>query len=130
MDVYLVKKGTTVVPHTDIAAMKEIEGIITPHKTVTMQQWDEAGEVAYIDDSGNIQIGIKPDVKARQEEIASLQDEEKMLQRELDNKDYKIIKCAEQGLVLAEQDPELHSRRNECRARINEIRDRLVKLNA
>jgi len=125
MDIYLVKKGTTVVPHTDLAAMKSIEGINSPNRTVSMQEWEENGGTAYIDGNGDIQLGERPDVKAKQDEIASLQDEEKRLQRELDNKDYKVIKCAESGLLLAEQDPELHARRDVCRSRINEIRDRL-----
>ena len=130
MDVYLVKKGTTVVPHTDLAAMESIEGVKIPNRTVSMQQWEEAEGKAYIDGNGDIQLGEKPDVKARQEEIAALQEEKKQLQRELDDKDYKVIKCAESGLVLAEQDIELHARRDVCRSRINEIRIKLFAIGA
>jgi hypothetical protein len=128
MDVYLIKKNGTVVQHTDLVAMKAIENVNNPDRTVTVQEWEVAGGVAYIDGSGNIQLGIPPAEKARQDEIGSLQAEEKSLMRELADKDYKVIKCAEQGLVLAEQDPALHNRRDGCRARINEIRDRLAVL--
>jgi hypothetical protein len=56
--------------------------------------------------------------------------EETTLQTELDSKDYKVIKASEVGEVLAETNPELHARREWCRNRINEIRERLTELGA
>jgi hypothetical protein len=38
------------------------------------------------------------------------------------------VKAAEAGLVLADADPVLHQRREECRARINGIKTRLAAL--
>jgi hypothetical protein len=130
MQVYLAKKNGTVIFHTDLAAMEQLDGIANPDKTVTAEQWENAGSVAYIDSSGEIRLGISPDVKAKQDEIDSLTREETALQAELALKDYKVVKAAETGQVLAELDPELHERREWCRARINAIRTRLAELEA
>jgi hypothetical protein len=130
MNVYLAKKSGTVIHHTDLAAMEQLDGISEPEKTVTVEEWEAAGSTAYVDGSGEIQLGIPPDVKARQDEIALLCKEEENLQAELSQKDYKVVKAAETGQVLADQDPELHTRREWCRNRINEVRERLAELEA
>jgi hypothetical protein len=97
---------------------------------VTIAEWEAAGSRAYIDGAGKIQLGEQPDEKAKREEIEALTLEEKTLQSELDGKDYKVIKASEIGEVLASTDPALHERRDWCRNRINEVRDRLKELNA
>jgi hypothetical protein len=130
MNVYLAKKNGTVISHTDLAAMEQLDGISEPEKTVTGEEWEAAGSTAYVDGNGEIQLGILPDVKARQDEIALLIKEEENLQAELSQKDYKVVKAAETGQVLADQDPELHTRREWCRNRINEVRERLAELGA
>jgi hypothetical protein len=130
MEVYLAKKNGTVIHHTDLAAMEQLDGIVSPDKTVTVAEWENAGGVAYIDSSGEIQLGIPPDVKATQDAIKLLRKEETELHAELALKDYKVVKAAEAGQVLAETDPELHARRESCRSRINEIRTRLAELGA
>jgi hypothetical protein len=130
MNVYLAKKNGTVICHTDLAAMKQLDGVAKADKTVTVEEWEAAGSTAYIDASGKIALGEKPDVKARREEIEALVLEEKTLQSELDGKDYKVIKASETGVVLSKTDPVLHERRNWCQSRINEVRDRLKELNA
>ena len=128
MNVYLAKKDGTVIFHTDLSAMKEMDGISTPDETVTIEEWEANGSTAHIDASGKIVLGEPADVKAKREEIQALTLEEKTLQSELDGKDYKVIKASESGQVLAETDPTLHARRNWCRNRINEVRDRLREL--
>jgi hypothetical protein len=130
MQVYLAKKNGAVIFHTDLSAMEQLDGIANPDKTVEMEQWEKAGSVAYIDSSGEIQLGIPPNVKAKLDEIDSLTKEETELQAELALKDYKVVKAAEAGQVLAETDPELHARREWCRSRINAIRTRLSELEA
>ena len=125
--VYLAKKNGVVIHHTDLKAMEDLDGK-KPEMTVTDQEWEEHGSTAYIDASGNIKLGEPPAVVTRRNEIKALEEEEKALQRELDNKDYKVIKAAEVGIVLADTDPTLHTRRDWCRSRINEIRDRLAVL--
>jgi hypothetical protein len=130
MKIYLAKKDVAVIVHTDLTAMAQLDGLAEADKTVTLEEWEQAGSVAYIDSSGEIQLGIPPDVKAKQDEIAHLIKEEAELQTELNLKDYKIVKAAETGQILAEQDPELHTRREWCRTRIEAIRARLVELEA
>jgi hypothetical protein len=128
MNVYLAKKNGTVIYHTDLAAMEQLDGISEPDKTVTVEEWGAAGNMAYIDSSGEIVLGEPADEKARKDEISALTLEENTLQSELDSKDYKVIKASEVGDVLAEIDPTLHTRREWCRKRINEIRERLAEL--
>jgi hypothetical protein len=130
MNVYLAEKSGAVIFHTDLAAMEQLDGISRPDKTVSIEEWEASGSVAYIDSSGKIQLGIPPDEKARQDEIALLVKEEAGLQNELALKDYKVIKAAESGQVLAELDHDLHDRRQRLRNRINEIRERLEELGA
>jgi hypothetical protein len=126
--IYLAKKDGAVIVHADISAMQELDGT-APDKTVTVEEWESAGSVAYIDGSGEIQLGMPPEVVARQEEIELLDKEEAELQAELATKDYKVVKAAEAGEVLASTDPDLHQRRQWCRSRISEIRERLAELN-
>jgi hypothetical protein len=130
MTVYLAKKNGAVIFHTDLAAMEQLDGISKPDKTVTIEEWEAAGSTAYINTFGDIVLGEPEDVKARKDEISALTIEEATLQSELGSKDYKVIKASETGQVLADSDPELHSRRQWCRNRINEIRARLAELSA
>jgi len=126
--VYLAKKNGGIIHHTDLKAMKDLDGISAPKMTVTDEEWDRNGGTAYIDADGEIKLGEPPAVVTRRNEIKALEEEEAALQRELDSKDYKVIKAAEIGAVLAETDPPLHTRRDWCRSRINQIRDRLAVL--
>jgi len=130
MNIYLAKKNGRVISHTDLAAMAQIDGITKADKTVTVEEWEAAGSTAYIDSTGKIKLGEQPEAKAKREEIESLEKEEVTFQRELDGKDYKVIKASEFGQVLSQTDPVLHERREFCRNRINEIRTRLVELGA
>jgi hypothetical protein len=128
--IYLAKKNGGIICHADLKAMKDLDGIAKPDKTVTVEEWEAAGSAAHVDASGKIQLGEKPDEKAKREETEALTLEGKTLQSELDGKDYKVIKASEIGGVLAKTDPALHERRNWCRNRINEIRGRLKEINA
>ncbi|MDR2150144.1 MAG: hypothetical protein LBO67_04885 [Spirochaetaceae bacterium] len=127
--IYLAKKNGTVIHHTDMTAMKQIDSISEAEKSVTEEEWEEAGSTASIDVSGEIILGEPEEVKATREEINALTIEEAALQAELDSKDYKVIKASEAGEVLANTDSDLHQRRHWCRSRINEIRLRLAELN-
>jgi len=128
--VYLAKKNGEVIHHTDLQAMSDLDGIQTPELTVEEAEWEAAGSTAHIDASGDIVLGEPADVAAKRQEIEALNREEARLQAELDSKDYKVIKASEVGNVLSELDPALHARRDLCRNRINEIRERLEELQA
>jgi hypothetical protein len=54
--VYLIKKGGNVIPHTDLEAMKELDGVSTPDMTVTEAEWEVAEGLARIID-GKIFLG-------------------------------------------------------------------------
>jgi hypothetical protein len=124
--IYLARKGQNVVAHTSVEAMAKLDHV-QPEKTVSRQEWEAAGGIARI--IGNaIFIGKTPQEAAKETETVQLKAEYNALQGELAAKDYKVVKASEAGLVLKDTEPELHERREWCRARINEIRARLAAL--
>jgi hypothetical protein len=124
--VYLAKKGGGVVFHTSEAAMLEMDGV-TPELAVPLADFEAAGALARII-SGKIVVGKTDGEKTREAEMEALQREKSALQAELAEKDYKVVKAAEVGLVLSQADPALHQRRDECRERINAIEARLAAI--
>ena len=129
MKVYLAKKNGRVIFNTDLTAMKEIDGISKPDRTVTVEEWEAVDSVAHINAAGEIVLGEPEDVVARRKELADLTNEEATLQRELDLTDWRVIRAAERGQVLSDTDAKLHKRREWCRDRISAIRERLGRLN-
>jgi hypothetical protein len=127
MKVYLAQKNGAVVHHTDLAAMERIDGISKPELTVTGEEFEAAGGLVRIIGK-KIVLGKTDAEKEAEKEAASLTAEAAALQEELDGKDYKVIKIAEEGKALAEVDHTLKDRRDWCRNRINEIRAELAKL--
>jgi hypothetical protein len=125
-EVYLARRGDEVIHHTDRKAMLEIDNL-KPEKTVSLEEFESAGGLVRI--IGNeIVLGKTKTELAAETELSGLTAEQADLQAELAAKDYKVVKAAEAGLVLAQADPELHARREYCRARINEIRARIAEL--
>jgi hypothetical protein len=125
--VYLAKKGEVVVHHTSREAMKAIDGIDNPDMQVSETDFEAASGLVRIID-GEIIVGKTQAEQAIETERVNLNAEQADLQAELADKDYKVVKAAEAGIVLAEADPDLHARREWCRNRINEIRTRLTEL--
>jgi small-conductance mechanosensitive channel len=111
------------------ANAKQLDGFTTaPNSSATIEEWEAAGNTAYIDSNGAINLGLPPDVKEKQDQIAALTIEKAQLENELSAKDYKVVQTSEKGENLKETDPELHERREYCRGRIREIRERLAEL--
>jgi hypothetical protein len=130
-EVFLWKANGRVINHADLQAAADLDGLTrNPDKTVTAAEWEAAGGRAFIDGGGNILLGIPAEEQARRDETAALEAEVAALLKELADKDYQVIRSAEQGMVLAELDPELHGRRQWCRGRIDAVRERLAELNA
>ncbi len=127
MSVYLARKNGGVVFHTDLEAMREIDGIAAPELTLSEEQWEAAGGFARVID-GEIVAGRTPAEKQAEAERGSLLAEASALEKELAAGDYKVIKAAETGRTLEEVYPGLHNQRQSARARINEIRARLSAL--
>jgi fumarylacetoacetate (FAA) hydrolase family protein len=128
-NVYLAKKAGAVVYHTDLEAMKQLDGIEKPEMTISEADFEAAGSLARII-NGKIVIGKTDAEKAAEVERASLVAEECALQKELAEKDYRVIKAAESGQALATLDPSLHQSRQAARTRIDEIRTRLAALDS
>lgn len=124
--IYLARKEGRVIFHADRDAMKELDGL-EPEKTVSTEEFEEAGGLLRII-AGEIFLGQTEEEKREAAEIRELELEEAELMKELSEKDYKVVKAAEAGLVLSDTDPDLHSRREYCRSRINTIRARLEEL--
>jgi len=128
MNVYLAKKDGRVIFHTDLAAMRDLDGVSKPDRTVTTREWEAANGAAHIGEDGEIVLGEPEGVAARRKEAADLAGEEAALQRELDRTDWRVIRDSERGRTLAKTDAKLHERREWCRDRISEIRERLAEL--
>ena len=126
-NVYLARKNGAVVHHTDLEAMKQLDGIAKPELTISAAEFEAAGSLARIIE-GQIVIGKTDAEKAAEAERANLIAEESALQKELAEKDYRVIKAAESGQSLAALDPSLHQSRQAARVRIDEIRTRLAVL--
>lgn len=125
--VYLAKKDGGVVHHTSLEAMKDLDGIDNPDMQVLDTAFEAASGLVRII-NGEIVLGKTQEEQEVETELTSLNAEQAALQAELANKDYKVVKAAEVGSVLAEDDPDLHARRESCRNRINEIRVRIAEL--
>jgi hypothetical protein len=54
--IYLAIKNNTIIVHSDLIVMSKMDGITTPDKTVTDEEWDSAGCLARIID-GTIFLG-------------------------------------------------------------------------
>lgn len=125
--IYLAKKNDGVVYHTDLTAMKSIDGIDKSEMTVTEAEFEAVGGMIRLI-NGKIVLGKTKAEKEADAERDGLLAEQSALEKELADKDYKVIKAAEAGLLLTQTDPELHTRREQARLRINQIRERLSQL--
>ncbi|GHU11409.1 hypothetical protein FACS1894151_11080 [Spirochaetia bacterium] len=66
--IYLARKNGTVVYHTDIKAMGDLDGV-EPEKTITNEEWDASGGLARIV-NGDIFLGkteVEKDAERREE---------------------------------------------------------------
>ena len=80
MNIYLAKKDGSVIFHTDLTAMKQLDGI-APDKTVTIQEWEAADSIAHIDASGNIVLGRTPEEKAAEDKQSQIAEIKNQLQK-------------------------------------------------
>jgi hypothetical protein len=117
--VYLARKNGAVIFHTDLAAMKRLDGISKPEKTITEAEWNEAGGLARIIDN-EIFVGKteeeKADEKADAERASIVAD----LKRKLADTDYIACKIAEGSATKADY-AAIITQRKEWRDRIEEL---------
>jgi hypothetical protein len=93
--VYLVKKNGAVVHHTDRAAMKALDGIKTPDREITDEEFEAAGGLARLID-GEIFLG-KTDAEITAEENAG---RVRFLKSQLAGTDYITVKIAEGSATI------------------------------
>jgi hypothetical protein len=113
--VYLAKKNGAVVHHTDLAAMKAIDGIKTPDMEITDEEFESAGGLARLID-GEIFLG-KTDVEITAEASAG---RVRFLKSRLADTDYIAAKIAE-GSATVEEYAEKIARRQAWRQEIAEL---------
>ena len=118
-NMFFWKENDRIIFHTDLQVAADVDGLTRkPDKTITTEEWGQSGGLVRIIDD-EIVLG-KTNKEIEKEKLVI---EERRLQKELAEKDYKVIKAAEKGLTLANEDLKLHERREWCRNRINEIRE-------
>lgn len=64
---------------------------------------------------------LSAEIKAIPVHIETPEEEIERLKRYLTSTDYTVVKCMESGLSMSETYPEIHQKRTEARARINEL---------
>ena len=94
--VYLAKKNGAVIYHTDLAAMKQLDGIDKAEKAVSEAEWEEAGGLVRI--IGNkIVIGKTPEEAATAAALESAESEIAKLKAEIASRDYRALKAQKLG---------------------------------
>jgi hypothetical protein len=90
MNIYLAKKNGVVIHHTDLTAMRDMDGISAPDLTITDQEFSAADGLARIID-GEIFLG------KTEAEIQAEQNERRIntLKKMLIDTDYIAVKIAE-----------------------------------
>jgi uncharacterized protein YlzI (FlbEa/FlbD family) len=114
-NVYLAIKGDVVIHHTDLSAMKTMDGISVPDMTITEEEFEAAGGLVRLID-GKIFLG-KTDVEKASEEVI---EKIRALKMQLAETDYIASKIAE-GSATTKDYADKIAERQEWRAEINRL---------
>ncbi len=114
-NVYLAIKGDVVIHHTDLSAMKTMDGISVPDMTITEEEFEAAGGLVRLID-GKIFLGKTDVEKASEEAIEKI----RALKMQLAETDYIASKIAE-GSATTKDYAEKIAERQEWRAEINRL---------
>ena len=87
-NVYLAIKGDVVIHHTDLSAMKTMDGISVPDMTITEEEFEAAGGLVRLID-GKIFLGKTDAEKASEEAIEKI----RVLKMQLAETDYRVKNC-------------------------------------
>ena len=113
--VYLARKNGSVVHHTDLEAMKTMDGIEIPEMEIPDAEFEAAGSLARII-NGRIFIGKTKKEKQRDDAEVRI----RQLKTKLAETDYIAAKIAE-GSATAEEYADKITERQSWRAEINEL---------
>lgn len=113
--VYLARKDGVVVHHTDLEAMKTMDGITQPELEISDEEFEAAGSIARIID-GEIFIGKTDEEKAADDARVRIA----ALKKSLAETDYIAAKIAEGSATTKEYDDKI-AERQAWRAEINEL---------
>lgn len=113
--VYLARKDGEVIHHTDLDAMKSMDGIDKAEMEIPDEEFEAAGCLARII-GGKIYIGKTETEKKRDDAEARI----RMLKAKLTETDYIATKIAE-GSATADEYAEKIAERQAWRAEINEL---------
>ena len=114
-NVYLAIKGDVVIHHTDLSAMKTMDGISVPDMTITEEEFEAAGGLVRLID-GKIFLGKTDAEKTSEEAIEKI----RVLKMQLADTDYIASKIAE-GSATAKDYADKITERQEWRAEINRL---------
>ena len=114
-NVYLAIKGDVVIHHTDLSAMKTMDGISVPDMTITEEEFEAAGGLVRLID-GKIFLGKTDAEKASEEAIEKI----RVLKMQLAETDYIASKIAE-GSATTKDYTDKIAERQEWRAEINRL---------
>lgn len=114
-NVYLAIKGDVVIHHTDLSAMKTMDGISVPDMTITEEEFEAAGGLVRLID-GKIFLGKTDVEKASEEAIEKI----RALKMQLAETDYIASKIAE-GSATTKDCADKIAERQEWRAEINRL---------
>lgn len=115
--VYLARKNGAVVHHTDMEAMKTMDGISKAEMEISNEEFEAAGSIARIID-GKIFIGKTDEEKKRDEADVRI----RQLKAKLAETDYIAAKIAE-GSATTKEYAEQIAERQAWRAEINELEE-------
>ena len=114
-NVYLAIKGDVVIHHTDLSAMKTMDGISVPDMTITEEEFEAAGGLVRLID-GKIFLGKTDAEKASEEAIEKI----RVLKMQLAETDYIASKIAE-GSATTKDYADKIAELQEWRAEINRL---------
>jgi hypothetical protein len=97
--VYLARKNGAVIFHTDLAAMKRLDGISKAERIASDDEWEEAGGLARV--IGNkIVLGKTPEEMVASEALESAESEMVRIKTEIASRDYRALKAQKLGVKI------------------------------
>jgi hypothetical protein len=103
--VYAAKKDGTVVYHTDLEAMEALDGITTPDREITDEEFEAAGGLVRLID-GEIFLGKTDAEKTAEANAARV----RFLKSRLADTDYITAKIAEGSAAIEDYAPQIARR--------------------